>query len=157
MRCMSWSAWSAVSSSSSACAHRPGSRNIKRALDSFLPHWPRQAKAHRLRQCPLTSSRRLHVTAEKAGKRKTTTAKQPAEKKVSRKLSLRTSWPTRNLCSQCLKHQLLQAEKWRLLDVRLSIDDDPGKDLHDSSLALCSAVAVKLKCKVDHAKPDQAL
>lgn len=40
------------------------------------------------------------------------------------------------------------AETWRLFDVRLSIEDDPGKDNHDSSLALCQATALKLKCKV---------
>ena len=42
----------------------------------------------------------------------------------------------------------LQPERWRLFEVKLSIQDDPGKDIHDSSLSLCSAVALKLKCKV---------
>lgn len=49
------------------------------------------------------------------------------------------------------RFSLLQApgaETWRLFDVRLSIEDDPGKDNHDSSLALCQAAALKLKCKV---------
>lgn len=41
-----------------------------------------------------------------------------------------------------------KAETWRLFDVRLSVEDDPGKDNHDSSPALCQAVALKLKCKV---------
>lgn len=40
-----------------------------------------------------------------------------------------------------------KAETWRLFDVRLSVEDDPGKDNHDSSPALCQAVALKLKCK----------
>ncbi|KAL3154855.1 hypothetical protein ABBQ38_011397 [Trebouxia sp. C0009 RCD-2024] len=40
-----------------------------------------------------------------------------------------------------------KAETWRLFGVRLSVEDDPGKDNHDSSLALCQAVAFKLKCK----------
>jgi len=41
-----------------------------------------------------------------------------------------------------------QAEKWRLFEVKLPIEDDPGKDTHETSVALCSAVALKLKCKV---------
>ena len=44
----------------------------------------------------------------------------------------------------------MQAERWRLFELKLSIDDDPGKDTHEASIALCSAVALKLKCKVRH-------
>ena len=47
-----------------------------------------------------------------------------------------------------------QAEKWRLFEVKLPIEDDPGKDTHETSVALCSAVALKLKCKV---KPPKLL
>ena len=32
--------------------------------------------------------------------------------------------------------------------MKLSIDDDPGKDTHETSPQLCNAVALKLKCKV---------
>ena len=53
-----------------------------------------------------------------------------------------TSWP--NLPAAV--HT--QAEKWRLFEVKLPIEDDPGKDTHETSVALCSAVALKLKCKV---------
>ncbi len=35
-----------------------------------------------------------------------------------------------------------------MFKVKLPIEDDPGKDTHETSVALCSAVAFKLKCKV---------
>lgn len=59
--------------------------------------------------------------------------------------------PTHFLLTRCFHLQAPKApnaETWRLFDVRLSIEEDPGKDSHDSSLALCQATALKLKCKV---------
>lgn len=65
-----------------------------------------------------------------------------------------TFWPPIQLTHRLLltsqAEGVPKAETWRLFGVRLSVEDDPGKDNHDSSLALCQAVAFKLKCKVGY-------
>ena len=147
MPCLSYTAIAGRCSAQKGLAQGGQSRLIRRPLCTHTA-------IRRLRNTRLSRSGRLiapvfwclraHTEAQGAG-----SAPQSSQNKQQKKVRP-CAVSACNIWDVIVNQPLLlsQAENWRLLDVRLTVELDPGKDTHDSSLALCNAVAQKLKCKV---------
>ncbi|DBB05856.1 TPA: hypothetical protein ACH3X3_009865 [Trebouxia sp. C0006] len=116
---MSWTAWSSLHRPACACSHQPSLSKRSLFAAGHVKEVTHRNIQHHNQLCA-NSTRRTKVQAGSTAQAKSRSGKASSRKK---------------------------AEKWRLFEVKLPIEDDPGKDTHETSVALCSAVALKLKCK----------
>ncbi|KAA6420919.1 MAG: oxidoreductase electron carrier [Trebouxia sp. A1-2] len=119
MRCMSWTAWPSLQQPACTCSHQLNPRKRSPFAAGHVKEVTHREVQYHNQVC-VNSRRRTKVQAGSTAAAKS----RPGKASSSRK-----------------------AEKWRLFEVKLPIEDDPGKDTHETSVALCSAVALKLKCK----------
>ncbi|KAL0040454.1 hypothetical protein WJX77_007475 [Trebouxia sp. C0004] len=116
---MSWTAWSSLHRPACACSYQSSLSTQSIFAARHVKEVTHRKIQHHNQVCA-NSRRRTQVQAGS-----TAPVKSRAGKAGSRK----------------------KAEKWRLFEVKLPIEDDPGKDTHETSVALCSVVALKLNCK----------